>query len=57
MSIFKDTLKPFVVKQIRTREEILSKEERDPQIHKYASGKLPWVKMTSFVDYKGSSDL
>lgn len=60
MSIFKSTLKPFVVRQINTRQNLLSEIDRTgttSAFNQYVSGKMPWVKMTSFVDYKESQNL
>lgn len=57
MSIFKSTFKPFVVRQISTRQNLLAQQERGMEFSKYVSGKAPWVRMTSFVDYNNSSDL
>ena len=57
MSIFKSTLKPFVVRQINTRQKLLSEVNRPSIFSQYVSGKMPWVKMTSFVDYEGSPNL
>lgn len=57
MSIFKSTFKPFVVRQINARQSLLKQKERPVEFAKYVSAKSPWVRMTSFVDYKGNSDL
>lgn len=57
MSIFKSTFKPFVVRQINARQSLLKQKERPVEFAKYVSAKSPWVRMTSFVDYNGSSDL
>ena len=52
MSIFKGTFKNYVKKQINVRQNLLnSKDNRPIDLQKYVSGKSPWVKMTSFVDY------
>jgi hypothetical protein len=57
MSIFKSTFKPFVIRQINARQSLLKQKERTVEFAKYVSAKSPWVRMTSFVDYKGNSDL
>lgn len=57
MSIFKSTLKPYVVRQINTRQNLLSEVNRPVEFAHYVSSKSPWIRMTSFVDYQGSSDL
>lgn len=61
MSIFKDTFRPFVVRQINTRQNLLAEEKRPVDFNYYVSGKVPWIRMTSFVDYgepgKETSDL
>lgn len=57
MSIFKSTFKPFVVRQIKARQDLLSKVERPVEFAKYVSSKAPWIRMTSFVDYEKSSNL
>jgi hypothetical protein len=57
MSIFKSTLKPYVVRQINTRQNLLSEVKRPVEFAHYVSSKSPWIRMTSFVDYQGSSDL
>lgn len=52
MSIFKGTFKDYVKKQINVRQDLLNtKGNRPIDLQKYVSGKSPWVKMTSFVDY------
>jgi hypothetical protein len=51
MSIFKSTFKPFVVRQITARQNLLAKKERTVEFSKYVSAKAPWIRMTSFVDY------
>ena len=51
MSIFKGTFKDYVKKQINLRQDLLnSKGNRPLDVQKYTAS-LPWVKMTSFVDY------
>jgi hypothetical protein len=57
MSIFKSTFKPFVVRQIKARQNLLSKVERTVELAKYVSSKTPWIRMTSFVNYQESSNL
>lgn len=57
MSIFKSTLKPFVIRQINARQDLLSSTQRTAEFSKYVSGKSPWIRMTSLVNYEGSSDL
>ena len=57
MSIFKSTFKPFVVRQINARQNLLSEKERPVEFSKYVSAKSSWARMTSFVNYNGSSDL
>lgn len=57
MSIFKSTFKPYVVRQISARQNLLTQKDRPPQFSQYVSAKSPWVRMTSFVDYNESSDL
>jgi len=52
MSIFKGTFEKYVADQINVRQELLNtKGNRPLDLQKYVSGKSPWVKMTSFVDY------
>jgi hypothetical protein len=51
MSIFKDTLKPYVASQLNARKAVVSTEGvRDPKFLMYTTGKNSWVRMTSFVD-------
>lgn len=57
MSIFKSTFKPYVVRQVNTRQNLLSEVNRPVEFSHYVSSKAPWVRMTSFVNYKGSPDL
>lgn len=57
MSIFKSTLKPYIRRQINTRQSLLSSENRPSYFPRFVSGKAPWVKMSSFVDYKNSDAL
>lgn len=57
MSIFKSTFKPFVVRQISARQNLLKQKERPVELSKYVSAKAPWVRMTSFVNYNDSSNL
>jgi hypothetical protein len=51
MSIFKSTFKPYVIRQINTRQNLLSEINRPVDFNQYVSGKVPWIKMTSLVDY------
>ena len=52
MSIFKATFKDYIANQIKARQNLVnSKGSRPLDVQKYVSGKSPWVKMTSFVDY------
>jgi hypothetical protein len=51
MSIFKSTLKPYVVRQINTRQNLLSEVKRPVEFAHYVSSKSPWIRMTSFVNY------
>jgi hypothetical protein len=53
MSIFKSTLKPYVVRQINTRQNLLSESgvKRPVEFAHYVSSKSPWIRMTSFVNY------
>ena len=57
MSIFKSTFKPFVVRQIKARQDLIGSIERPVEFSKYVSAKAPWIRMTSFVDYEGKPDL
>jgi hypothetical protein len=62
MSIFKQTFKPHLQKQIKARQKLLSYKEgangaRPIDLQMYTSAKSPWVKMTSLVDYKGDQTL
>jgi hypothetical protein len=58
MSIFKATFKPYISRQINTRQNLLKQPgSRGPELQKYVSGKSPWLKMTSLVNYQGSIDL
>lgn len=51
MSIFKDTLKPFVASQLNARKSVISTDAtRDPKFLMYTTGKNSWVRMVSFVD-------
>ena len=53
MSIFKDTLKPFVASQLNARKSVVSTDaNRDPKFLMYTTGKNSWVRMVSFVDAK-----
>jgi len=75
MSIFKDTLSPYVQNQLKAREIIISQGtpttpagskaiinvaspygnvSRSDTFMRYVSGKNSWVRMTSFVDFKGT---
>jgi hypothetical protein len=51
MSIFKSTFKPYVVRQINTRQNLLSEVNRPVDFAQYVSSKASWVRMTSLVDY------
>lgn len=52
MSIFKGTFETYVKDQITKRQNLLNSQgDRPLDVQKYVSGKSPWVKMTSFVDY------
>jgi hypothetical protein len=52
MSIFKSTFKDYIANQIKARQDLLNSQGTRPlDVQKYTSGKAPWVKMTSFVDY------
>ena len=52
MSIFKSTLKKYIQDQVNARQKLLNSQGTRPlDLQKYVSGKAPWVKMTSFVDY------
>lgn len=57
MSIFKSTFKPFVVRQIKARQDLIGSIERPVEFSKYVSAKAPWIRMTSFVDYEESNAL
>lgn len=57
MSIFKSTFKPYVIRQINTRQNLLSEVNRPVDFAHYVSSKAPWIRMTSLVDYEGKSDL
>ena len=57
MSIFKSTLKPYVIRQINTRQNLLSEVNRPVDFAHYVSSKAPWIRMTSLVDYEGKPDL
>jgi len=58
MSIFKDTFKDYVKEQITARETLLDTRDTRPiEFQQYVSGKSPWARMVSFVDYKDSNDL
>jgi hypothetical protein len=58
MSIFKATLKPYISRQINTRQNLLNQQgARGIELQQYVSGKSPWLKMTSLVNYKGSIEL
>jgi len=52
MSIFKGTFADYVKKQINRRQDLLNTQgDRPLDLQKYVSGKAPWIKKTSFVDY------
>jgi hypothetical protein len=58
MSIFKSTLKEYLANQIKARQNLLATQgERPIQFQQYVSGKSPWAKMTSFVDFDNSPNL
>ena len=57
MSIFKSTFKPYVIRQINTRQNLLSEVNRTVDFAHYVSSKAPWIRMTSLVDYEGTPDL
>lgn len=57
MSIFKSTFKPFVVRQILTRQNLLQEVNRPIEFSHYVSSKAPWARMTSLVNYKDSDAL
>ena len=61
MSIFGATFKPFVARQIITRQKLISdgtlSSTRSKNIQAYTSGKTSWSRMVSFVDYMGSDTL
>ena len=57
MSIFKSTFKPYVIRQINTRQNLLSEVDRPVDFAHYVSSKAPWIRMTSLVDYEGKPDL
>lgn len=57
MSIFKSTFKPYVTRQILARQDVLSSESRQSHFSRFVSGKAPFIRMTSLVDYKGTSNL
>ena len=58
MSIFKATFKPYIARQINTRQNLLKQpDKRGPALQKYVSAKSPWIKMTSLVNYNESIDL
>ena len=58
MSIFKDTLKPFIQDQLTARQRIVSQQTntgfgitpRDDKFLRFVAGKNAWVKMQSFVN-------
>jgi hypothetical protein len=51
MSIFKSTFKPYVVRQINTRQNLLSEVNRPVDFAHYVSSKASWARMTSLVNY------
>lgn len=54
MSIFKATLKPYVRRQINARQNLLGSQGSRPiDLQMYTSAKMPWLKMSSLVDYTG----
>jgi len=58
MSIFRSTLKPYVRNTISWRGDLLKKRtDRPVEFQSYVSGKLPWARMVSFVDYNNSQAL
>lgn len=63
MSIFRSTFKPFVARQIATRQHLLKDEgsandgKRSLNVQLYTGAKSAWARMVSFTDYKGSDEL
>ncbi len=58
MSIFKQTFKEHLQKQITARQNLLSSSDsRSISFQQYVASKSPWVKMTSLVDYKNDTKL
>jgi hypothetical protein len=62
MSIFKDTLKPEVIAQLRARQEVIAQENRDGNNNPNGTfvgyqTKNSWVKMTSLVNYDSGNDV
>lgn len=54
MSIFKDTFKPFICRQLNARQDLISQEngfKRQHDFLQYTTAKNSWVRMQSFVDY------
>ena len=50
MSIFKSTLDPTIAAQLKAREHIVTKDNRDDLFLRFTSGKNSWVRMTSLVN-------
>lgn len=57
MSIFKDTFKPFVINQIKTRQDVRVDRRNDPNIINYLNSKTAWIKLSSSVNIEPNSDL
>jgi len=58
MSIFKQTFKPFLCRQINARQDLMSiAGTRPSEFHQYTTAKSPWVRMQSFVNHNGSDAL
>jgi hypothetical protein len=55
MSIFKDTFKEEVQKQLKARQEAIF--ERTPNAIQYFNSRNAWIRMSSSVNVKGSNDL
>lgn len=61
MSIFGSTFKPYVIRQLQTRQALIGDGNTTPtrshNIQAYTAGKAAWVKMSSFVNYNGDDQL
>ena len=55
MSIFKQTFPDFVKEELSRRQKGMS--DRDFKFIHQTNSKLPWIRLTSGVDYEGSSNL